>query len=339
MTMARDRFLYGWVLTLLLLAQTPFAHATVDPAIVYPLDYRTGEVRFFDVVRFPLTDTARLPEDPQVRVRYCPASGQAKVLKPQLEGDHVSAIVFVPIMSRLCAELHVVDSSTQSIDGVSPVDLEADQKLIDTLIARVGPMGTAQPSDEGYLPGQVGYLAVQIVLIAVILLVGALLFHLLRRHRELLRLVRDYRRLQRQRINPGFIIKHEIRVSPRGDSSKPRISLVDATGSEIEVGTKTLRREVGTTTQRRADILRDLLLAHPEPIPRHLPPRSPNKPGMELINAVEIGRIRDDLAPLIGKLMAKQLVRNIGNHLSLDPQLYQPPTTPREREPPRTVKR
>ena len=73
------------------------------------------------------------------------------------------------------------------------------------------------------------------------------------------------------------------------------------------------------TTPQRAHILRQLLQRHPEPVPRF------SSNGAELINPTELMRLRKDLAPLLGDLLALQLVKNSDNQVSLNPTLYCPP--------------
>jgi hypothetical protein len=118
------------------------------------------------------------------------------------------------------------------------------------------------------------------------------------------------RELAQQRT-VGFVLK-ELRVE-----SRPEWRGADA---EIKVSASDGNQERATpTTHRRARILSQLLQRHPEPVPRL------DSHGAELINPTELMRLRKDLAPLLGELLALQLVKNSGNQVSLNPTLYCPP--------------
>lgn len=207
---------------------------------------------------------------------------------------------------------------------------------------RVGPLGaTGEPAAAGF-PAWIGYLLVLLGVAGLALALGYAVVRVVQRLRELSERVRQLQQelaqqIQRELVQQelaqqtqrelaqqiqrelaqqrtvGFVLK-ELRVE----------SLPEGRGADAKINNKVYasdghQERATSTTPQRASILRQLLQRHPEPVPRL------NSNEVELINPTELMRLRKDLAPLLGELLALQLVKNSGNQVSLNPTLYCPP--------------
>lgn len=293
-----------------------------EPAarVIYPVDYTAQKVRVFEEVEWPLI--APPPVGTPLARRYC-ADGQARLLLPRIEGDRLRAVVYVPAYSRLCAEVVALspDPAAPAVeqDGLGRVDLEQDRAALAQIVRRVGPLGaTGEPAAAGF-PAWIGYLLVLLGVAGLALALGTAIVRAVQRLRELSERVRQLQQQLAQQIQRelaqqrtvGFVLK-ELRVE-----SLPEERGADA---KIKVPASDGHQERATpTTPQRASILRQLLQRHPEPVPRF------SSNGAELINPTELMRLRKDLAPLLGELLALQLVKNSDNQVSLNPTLYCPP--------------
>jgi hypothetical protein len=144
------------------------------------------------------------------------------------------------------------------------------------------------------------------------------LFHLVKRLRELSAQVRQLQQEQAQLRTIGFVLR-DLRVEtvPAEPGKSAEIRIVAGDGQE---------EQAVTTTPRRADILRELLQRHPEPVPRFTPNQT------ELINPTELTRLRKELAQPLGTLLALQLVQNNAGRVLLNPHLYCPSAAARRPE-------
>ncbi len=308
-----------WVLLLWVRAA---AAGAGEPAarVIYPVDYTAHKVGVFDPVEWPLI--APPPAGAPLARRYC-ADGQARLLAPQIEGDRLRAVVYVPAYSRLCAEVVALSpdpaAPAAEQDGLERVDLEQDRAVLAQIINRVGPLGaTGDPAAAGF-PAWIGYLLVLLGVAGLALALGFAIVRVVQRLRELSERVRQLQQELAQQIQRelaqqrtvGFVLK-ELRVEslPEGRGADAKITVSASDGHQ---------ERATPTTHQRARILRQLLQRHPEPVPRF----SSNE--AELINPTELMRLRKDLAPLLGELLALQLVKNSGNQVSLNPTLYCPP--------------
>lgn len=307
-----------WVLAAVAGAAEPAAR------VIYPVDYTAQKVRVFEEVEWPLI--APPPAGALLARRYC-ADGQARLLLPRIEGDRLRAVVYVPAYSRLCAEVVALSPDPAAPaavgGGLDRVDLEQDRAALAQIISRVGPLGaTGDPAEAGF-PAWIGYLLVLLGVVGLALALGTAIMRAVQRLRELSERVRLLQQelaqqLQRelaQQRTVGFVLK-ELRVesSPerRGADAKITVSASDG-----------YQERATSTTPQRASILRQLLQRHPEPVSRL------NSNEVELINPTELMRLRKDLAPLLGELLALQLVINSKNQVSLNPTLYSPAKSPR----------
>ena len=293
-----------------------------EPAarVIYPVDYTAQKVRVFEEVEWPLI--APPPAGAPLARRYC-ADGQARLLLPRIEGDRLRAVVYVPAYSRLCAEVVALslDPAAPAVepDGLERVDLEQDRAALAQIINRVGPLGaTSDPAEAGF-PAWIGYLLVVLGVAGLALALGVAIVRAVQRLRELSERVRQLQQELAQQIQRelaqqrtvGFVLK-ELRVEslPAGRGADAKITVSASDGHQ---------ERATSTTPQRASILRQLLQRHPEPVSRL------DSHGAELINPTELTRLRKDLAPLLGELLALQLVKNSDNQVSLNPTLYCPP--------------
>lgn len=302
--------------------------------VVYRVEYDAKTARLFEPVELPLT--APPPEGARLALRYC-SGGQARLLAPEIDGHHLRAWVYVPPYSKLCAEVVVLSPTTAAtdpeLDGLVRVDRERDQQELDRIRALDG-----SPPVKSEFPAWLSYLLVLVGLAGLGLAIAYALFHLVQRLRELsgrvqqlqqelaqsrtdgLALSGQVQQLQQeltQQRTIGFFLK-EFRVPPTPKGGEEDEIIIYASDGYQE--------QSATTTHRRATILRDLLRQHPVPVSRF----SPN--NKELINPTELTRLRQDLAPLLGKLVALQLVQNKKYHVLLNPHLYCPPVAGRPPE-------
>lgn len=288
--------------------------------VIYPVDYTAQKVQVFEEVEWPLI--APPPAGAPLARRYC-ADGQARLLLPRIEGDRLRAVVYVPAYSRLCAEVVALSPDPTAPaavgGGLERVDLEQDRAELERIINRIGPLGaTGDPAEAGF-PAWIGYLLVLLGLAGLALALGYAIMRAVQRLRELSERVRQLQQELAQQIQRelaqqrtvGFVLK-ELRIESlpedRGADAKVKVSASDGH-----------QERATTTTPQRASILRQLLQRHPESVPRL------NSNEVELINPTELMRLRKDLAPLLGELLALQLVKNSGNQVSLNPTLYCPP--------------
>lgn len=295
-----------------------------EPAarVIYPVDYTAQKVRVFEEVEWPLI--APPPAGAPLARRYC-ADGQARLLLPRIEGDRLRAVVYVPAYSRLCAEVVALshDPAAPAVeqDGLERVDLEQDRAALAQIINRVGPLGaTSDPAEAGF-PAWIGYLLVLLGGAGLTLALGVAIIRAVQRLRELSERVRQLQQelaqqLQRelaQQRTVGFVLK-ELRVESvlEGRDANAKITVFASDGHQ---------ERATSTTPQRASILRQLLQRHPEPVSRL------NSNEVELINPTELMRLRKDLAPLLGELLALQLIKNSDKQkqVSLNPTLYCPP--------------
>ena len=294
-----------------------------EPAarVIYPVDYTAHKVRVFEEIERSLI--APPPASAPLARRYC-AGGEARLLLPRIEGDRLRAVVYVPAYSRLCAEVvalsHESAAPAMEQDGLERVDLEQDRAALAQIINRVGPLGaTGDPAEAGF-PAWIGYLLVLLGVVGLALALGTAIMRAVQRLRELSERVRQLQQELAQQIERelaqqrtvGFVLK-ELRVVeslPEGRGADAKITVSASDGHQ---------ERATSTTPQRASILRQLLQRHPEPVPRL------NSNEVELINPTELTRLRKDLAPLLGELLALQLVKNSGNQVSLNPTLYCPP--------------
>ena len=297
--------------------------ATPAARVIYPVDYTAQKVRVFEEVEWPLI--APPPVGAPLARRYC-AGGQARLLLPRIEGDRLRAVVYVPAYSRLCAEVVALSpdpaAPAAEQDGLERVDLEQDRAALAQIVRRVGPLGaTGDPAEAGF-PAWIGYLLVLLGVTGLALALGYAIVRAVQRLRELSERVRLLQQELAQQLQQelaqqrtvGFVLK-ELRVE-----SLPEGRGADAKIKEIKVYASDGHQERATpTTPQRASILRQLLQRHPEPVSRF------SSNGAELINPTELMRLRKDLAPLLGELLALQLVKNSDNQVSLNPTLYCPP--------------
>ena len=295
--------------------------------VVYPVDYVAQTVRLFERVELPLLHPP--PADARLALRYC-SGGQARLLAPEIDGSWLRAWVYIPPHSRLCAEVVALSATavadTPEQDGLARVDRERDQQELDRIRALDG-----SPHAASGFPAWLSYLLVLVGLAGLGLAIAYALFHLVQRLRELsgrvqqlqqelaqsrtdgLALSGQVQQLQQelaQQRTIGFFLK-EFRVPPTPKGGEEDEIIIYASDGYQE--------QSATTTHRRANILRDLLRQHPVPVSRF----SPN--NKELINPTELTRLRQDLAPPLGKLLALQLIQNKKDHVLLNPHLYCPP--------------
>ena len=300
-----------WVLAAGAGAGKPAAPAA---RVIYPVDYTAQKVRVFEEVEWPLI--APPPAGAPLARRYC-ADGQARLLLPRIEGDRLRAVVYVPAYSRLCAEVVALnpDPAAPAVeqDGLERVDLEQDRTELERIINRVGPLGATGDAAEAGFPAWIGYLLVLLGVAGLALALGYAVVRAVQRLRELSERVRQLQQELAQQRTVGFVLK-ELRVEsrPEGRGADAKITVFASDGHQ---------ERATPTTPQRASILRQLLQRHPEPVPRF----SAN--GAELINPTELMRLRKDLAPLLGELLALQLVKNSDKQkqVSLNPTLYCPP--------------
>ncbi len=281
--------------------------------VVYPVDYTAQKARLFEEVDLPLI--APPPADALLARRYC-AGGQARLLTPRIDGDRLRAVVYVPPYSHLCAEVVALSpahlATAANPDGLEPIDLEQDQAELDLIIQRVGPLGAASGDAESGLPAWINYLMVLLGFAGLVLAVAYGILHQVKRLRELSGLVQRLQQEQAQQRTVGFVLKAlRVESAPEEGGADAKIMIHVSDGH---------REQSEPTTKRRADILRELLQQHPDPLSRF----SPNE-QQELINGPELGRLRKDLAKPLGELLAFQLIKNSAKHLSLNPTLYCPP--------------
>ena len=293
-----------------------------EPAarVIYPVDYTAQKVQVFEEVEWPLI--APPPAGAPLARRYC-ADGQARLLAPRIDGDRLRAVVYVPAYSRLCAEVVALSldpaAPAGGPDGLERVDLEQDRAALAQIINRVGPLGaTSDPAEAGF-PAWIGYLLVVLGVAGLALALGVAIVRAVQRLRELSERVRQLQQELAQQIQRelaqqrtvGFVLK-ELRVEslPAGRGADAKITVSASDGHQ---------ERATSTTPQRASILRQLLQRHPEPVSRL------DSHGAELINPTELTRLRKDLAPLLGELLALQLVKNSDNQVSLNPTLYCPP--------------
>lgn len=285
-----------------------------EPAarVIYPVDYTAQKVQVFENVEWPLI--APPPAGALIARRYC-AVGQARLLAPRIESDRLRAVVYVPAYSRLCAEVVALspDPAAPAVeqDGLERVDLEQDRAALAQIINRAGPLGaTGDPAEAGF-PAWIGYLLVLLGFTRLALALGTAIVRAVQRLRELSERVRQLQQELAQQRTVGFVLK-ELRVEslPEGHGANAKMTVSASDGHQ--------ERAI-TTPPQRASILRQLLQRHPEPVSRL------DSHGAELINPTELTRLRKDLAPLLGELLALQLVKNSGNQVSLNPTLYCPP--------------
>ena len=294
--------------------------ATPAARVIYPVDYTAHKVGVFEEVEWPLI--APPPAGAPLARRYC-ADGQARLLLPRIEGDRLRAVVYVPAYSRLCAEVVALshDPAAPAVeqDGLERVDLEQDRAALEQIVRRVGPLGaTSDPAEAGF-PTWIGYLLVLLGVAGLALALGVAIIRSVQRLRELSERVRLLQQELAQQIQQelaqqrtvGFVLK-ELRVEslPEGHGANAKMTVSASDGHQ---------ERATPTTPQRAHILRQLLQRHPEPVPRF------SSNGAELINPTELTRLRKDLAPLLGELLALQLVKNSDNQVSLNPTLYCPP--------------
>ncbi len=292
-----------------------------EPAarVIYPVDYTAQKVGVFEAVEWPLI--APPPAGAPLARRYC-ADGQARLLLPRIEGDRLRTVVYVPAYSRLCAEVVALNhdpAAPAAGDGLERVDLEQDRAALEQIVRRIGPLGaTSDPAEAGF-PAWIGYLLVLLGVAGLALALGYTIIRSVQRLRELSERVRQLQQELAQQIQRelaqqrtvGFVLK-ELRVEslPAGRGADAKITVSASDGHQ---------ERATPTTPQRASILRQLLQRHPEPVPRL------DSHGAELINPTELMRLRKDLAPLLGELLALQLVINSKNQVSLNPTLYCPP--------------
>ena len=321
----RTRRAAGLALSGLVLLAAPAAlipsHAAAEMAadVIYRVDVVAREVRYFDQLDEPLI--APPPVGAPLALRYC-GHGQARLLSPRIEGHRLRAVLYVPRFSHLCAEVIALKATSSATDleadGVERVDLARDQAALAHIMERVGPLGAPADGGEPGWPAWIGSALVLIGLFGLVLAAGYGLFHLLKRVRDLSRLVEQ---LQQQPPPPappgtvGFVLKTlRVESALTGSGEDARIRIFASDGHD---------EQSATTTKRRADILRELLRRHPDPVSRF------SASGQsELINPTELTRLRKDLAPLLGALLALQLVQNNAGHAALNPTLYCPPPSP-----------
>lgn len=313
-----------WLL-LWVLAAGAGAGEPAEPAarVIYPVDYTAQKVQVFEEVEWPLI--APPPAGALLARRYC-ADGQARLLAPRIEGDRLRAVVYVPAYSRLCAEVVALSPAAAAPDaerdGLERVDPERDQAELKQIEHRVGPLGATGGDAEAGFPAWIGYLLVLLGFTGLALALGYAIVHSLQRLRELSERVRLLQQELAQQLQQelaqqrtvGFVLK-ELRVE-----SLPEERGADAKIKEIKVYASDGHQEQAiATTPHRAYILRELLRRHPDPVPRF------DSQGAESINPTELTRLRKDLTPLLGALLAHQLVKNSDNQVSLNPTLYCPP--------------
>jgi hypothetical protein len=305
-----------WVLAANAEAGEPTAH------VIYPVDYTAQKVQVFEEVEWPLI--APPPIGSLLVRRYC-ADGQARLLAPRIDGDRLRAVVYVPAYSRLCAEVVALslDPAAPAVepDGLERVDLEQDRATLAQIINRVGPLGaTGDPAEAGF-PAWIGYLLVLLGIAGLALALGFAIVRVVQRLRELSERVRQLQQELAQQIQRelaqqrtvGFVLK-ELRVESvlEGRDANAKITVFASDGHQ---------ERATSTTPQRASILRQLLQRHPEPVSRL------NSNEVELINPTELMRLRKDLVPLLGELLALQLIKNSDKQkqVSLNPTLYCPP--------------
>ena len=269
----------------------------------------------FEEVEWPLI--APPPAGVLLARRYC-ADGQARLLAPQIESDRLRAVVYVPAYSHLCAEVVALSPAAAAPDaerdGLERVDPERDRAELEQIVRRVGPLGATDDAAEAGFPAWIGYLLVLLGFAGLALALVYAIVHSLQRLRELSERVRQLQQELAQQRTVGFVLK-ALRVESlpeeRGADAKIKVYASDG-----------YQEQATPTTHQRANILRELLQRHPEPVPRL------NSNGVELINPTELTRLRKDLAPLLGAMLALQLVKNSDNQVSLNPTLYCPPANP-----------
>ena len=301
--------------------------------VVYPVDYTAQKARLFEEIDLPLITP--LPAGTLLARRYC-AGGQARLLTPRIDGNRLRAVVYVPPLSHLCAEVVALSpahlATAANPDGLEPIDLERDQAELERIIQRVGPLGAASGDAESGLPAWINYLMVLLGFAGLVLAVAYGILHQVKRlrelsglvqrlqqeaaqhRRELSELIEQLQQEQAQQRTVGFVLKAlRVESAPEEGGADAKIMIHVSDGH---------REQSEPTTKRRADILRELLQQHPDPLSRF----SPNE-DQELINGPELGRLRKDLAKPLGELLAFQLIKNSANHVSLNPTLYCPPAT------------
>lgn len=282
-------------------------------SVVYPVEYTAQKAQIFAEFDQPLIIPP--PTGTLLGRRYC-AGGQARLLRPRIDGDRLRAVVYVPSFSRLCAEVVALNPAHPSTavdpEGFEPIDLERDQAELERIIQRIGPMGMASDDAASGLPTWINYLMVLVGFIGLVLAIAYGILHQVKRLHELSGLVQRLQQELAQQRTVGFVLK-ELRIG-----SAPEEGGADA-GIMIHASDGH-RTQSGTTTQRRGNILHDLLQHYPEPLPRFSPDGQ-----QELINATELKRLREALAPLLGNLLVLELIKNHANHVLLNPTLYCPP--------------
>lgn len=286
------------------------SESTRSPVHVVLVEFRAGQVQFFRPIELPWT--VPLPTGAVLALRYC-SNGQARLLSPKIDGNRLQAIAYIPPYSRLCVEVAALSppqsTTDPALDGFAPVDPKQNQEELDRITQLFGPMDTINPDAETGLPVWISYLMVLIGFAGLGLAIAYAILHQVKRLRELSGLVRQLQQAQHRTV--GFILK-ELRVESlrEGSGEDAKIKIYASDGYQ---------EQSMATTKRRADILRELLQRHPDPVSRF----GPNE--TELINPTELTRLRKDLAPLLGTLLALQLIKNSENHVSLNPTLYCPP--------------
>jgi hypothetical protein len=285
--------------------------------VVYPVDYTAQKARLFEEVELPLINPP--PAGARLARRYC-AGGQARLLAPRIEGHRLRAVVYVPPYSRLCAEVVALSATPAATgpapEGLVPVDPEQDRAELARIAESDQASGGA--GAEVGLPAWLSYLLVLVGLAGLVIAAVYGIVHLVRRLRELSAQVRQLQQEQAQLRTIGFVLR-DLRVEtvPAEPGKSAEIRIVAGDGQE---------EQAVTTTLRRADILRELLQRHPEPVPRFTPNQT------ELINPTELTRLRKELAQPLGTLLALQLVQNNAGRVLLNPHLYCPPAATRRPE-------
>lgn len=201
-------------------------------------------------------------------------------------------------------------------EGLVAVDPEQDRAELARIAESDQASGGA--GAEAGLPAWLSYLLVLVGLAGLALAAAYALFLLVKRLRELSAQVRQLQQEQAQLRTIGFVLR-DLRVEtiPAEPGKSAEIRIVAGDGQE---------EQSVTTTLRRADILRELLQRHPEPVPRFTPNQT------ELINPTELNRLRKELAQPLGTLLALQLVQNQAGRVLLNPHLYCLSAAPRRPE-------
>lgn len=295
--------------------------------VVYRVEYDAKTARLFEPVELPLT--ASPPEGARLALRYC-SGGQARLLAPEIDGHRLRAWVYVPPYSKLCAEVVALSPTAAATDperdGLVRVDRERDQQELDRIRALDG-----SPPVKSEFPAWLSYLLVLVGFAGLGLAIAYALFHLVQRLRELSGRVQQLQQDLAQSRTDGFELSDRVQQLQQELAQQRaigfflkefRVPPTPISGEEDEItiyASDGYQEQSATTTHRRANILRDLLRQHPVPVSRF----SPN--NKELISPTELTRLRQDLAPLLGKLLALQLVQNKKDHVLLNPHLYCPP--------------